>query len=112
MKGKRKIPRFRRQHSQDKVRVKKVWRKPRGIDSMQYMGKKAKGNHPNVGYRQPCALRGKHPCGLMEVLVCNLNELKGVDAKTQCARISGTVGGKKRAPMEDYANKNKIGLLN
>lgn len=105
-------PKFVRQESWRYVRLKENWRRPRGLDNK--MRRKIKGWPPtaNVGYRGPKAARGLHPSGYEEVLVYNVKDLKGIDPKTQAARIAHAVGKRKRTNIIVEAKKRKITILN
>lgn len=109
---KRKKPQFVRQESWRYVRLKENWRRPRGLDNK--VRRKIKGWPPSVsvGYRGPKIARGLHPSGYKEVLVYNVEELKGIDPGTQAIRIAHTVGKRKRAKIITEAGKHKIIILN
>lgn len=85
------------------------WRKPHGIDIDRCL---AHGHRPKIGYRSDAALRDIHPSGYKEVLVCNFNDLSKIDNKTQAARISKTVGKRKRNEIIKKANESAIWVLN
>jgi large subunit ribosomal protein L32e len=107
-------PQFHRQYSHIKLRTggrDAPWRKPRGIDSLQRANVKTKGAHPRIGYSQPKAIRGKHPTGFVEVLVCCVKDVEKV-GKGMVARIAGSVGARKRGMIEDAAKKKNIRVLN
>ena len=110
--SKHKKPKFKRQESWRYKRVKENWRKPRGIDSK--MRKKVKGwpPSPEVGYRSPKKIRGLHPSGYVEVRVQTVEDLNGLDPKTQAIRIARTVGGKKRVEILALADERGIHVLN
>jgi len=105
-------PDFERQESWRYKRVKKGWRKPRGLDSK--MRKKVKGwpQSVGVGYRGPREARGLHPSEYEEVLVWNLDDVGGVDPKTQAIRIAGTVGARKRVEISARAEELGIHVVN
>jgi large subunit ribosomal protein L32e len=110
--AKAKKPDFKRQESWRYKRVKKSWRRPRGLDSK--MRKKVKGwpSSPEVGYRSPKETRGLHPSGYEEVLVQNVDDVRKVDPKTQAIRIARQVGARKRVEVSAIADELKIRVLN
>ncbi len=105
-------PDFIRQESWRYVRVKESWRRPRGIDSKMRLKKKGKPPLPNIGYRVPKVVRGRHPSGFIEVLVYNVKELEGIDPKRYAIRIASTVGRRKRIEIIKTADKLGIKVLN
>ena len=97
----KKKPRFTRQRSHDKKRVKNRWRKPRGIDSKQKQGKKAKGAKPRIGYGSP-----KTPKPL---LVRNMADLE--NAKSPVI-IASRIGKRKKTIMLEKAAEKKLEVVN
>lgn len=84
------------------------WRKPRGEDMLL---RKDDGMIVQSGYRTPRAIRGMHPSGYEEVLIQSARDFNNVK-KNQAARISGTIGRKKKIALIKLANEKKIPVLN
>lgn len=105
-------PNFQRQESWRYHRLKKSWRRARGIDSK--MRKKVKGwpPSPTTGYRSPKKTRGLHPSGYKEVLVHNLDDVEEIDPETQAIRTAHTVGARKRIEILAKARELGIHILN
>lgn len=103
---------FNRQCLHSKVCLKDTWRRPRGLHSKQRKDYRAKGAHPEAGFGSPKAVRGFHPSGYREELVFNVAELEAIDAATTAVRIGGSVGGAKRAVIQNKAAELGIKVLN
>jgi large subunit ribosomal protein L32e len=109
---KTKKPNFKRQ---EWFRYKKLgdkYRKPKGKTSKRRRYESRKPAMPSIGYRTPRKIRGLHPSGYQDVLVCNMAELEKLDPVTQAGRISSTVGTRKKITMLEKAKELKIKILN
>ncbi len=104
-------PAFRRYHWWYK-RLDDNWRKSHGELSKQRRGFSYRPPRVKVGYGKPAVTRGLHPSGFEEVLVHNVNDIAGLDPKTQAIRIGGTVGKRKRRDIVAKADEFKLRVLN
>ena len=109
---KAKKPTFRKQCHHKFKRLTKAWRRPRGLQSKQRAGILGKGAMATVGYGSPVLTKGLHPSGYDEVLVHNANDVFYVDPEFEAIRISGKVGGKKKAHILAVAAEHNIKVLN
>ena len=105
-------PQFNRQDHHKKKRVPTSWRKPRGDLSKQRRGIKGKGDVVEAGYRSPTAARGLHPSGFEEVRVHRPEAVEDIDPDREAVRIAASVGGRKRARIEDAAEEAGVRVLN
>ena len=107
-----KKPSFIRSESWRYSRFSLSWRKPRGLDNK--IRRKIKGwpSGPSMGYKGPKIARFLHPSGYREVIVFNVQGLSLIDPNTQAARLSHTVGKRKRALIIAEAKKLSIKILN
>ncbi len=95
-----------------KKRVKQRWRRPRGVGNKKRIRKKWAGPSPNIGYKNPDVLRGKHPSGYFEALVYNVGEVEKVNPQTHAIRIAHKVGNRKRQEIIAKAKELGIHILN
>jgi large subunit ribosomal protein L32e len=109
LKGKK--PEFNRQESWRYKRVKPSWRRARGLDSKMRTKRKGWPKSVDHGYRSPKRVRGLHPSGFEEVIVHNVKDLDEITSD-QAARISHTVGRRKREDIVERAEELKIYVLN
>ena len=103
---------FKRQGLSRKKKLEDTWRRPRGLQSKQRKGYRAKGAHPQPGYGSPKAVRGMHPSGFEDVLVYNLADLENLNPEIQAIRIASTVGNKKREEIQKKAEELGFRVLN
>lgn len=66
----------------------------------------------SIGYGSPKATRGLHPSGYQDILVYNMAELEKLDSASQAARISSTIGKRKKDTMLVRAKELGIKVLN
>ncbi len=90
--------------------VKARWRKPRGTHNKKRMKASFMGASPKIGYRNPPSIRGLHPSGMKEVIVNNVKEIENL--KDVVVRIASSVGGKKRALIEEKAKALHLRIVN
>ncbi|GBE18847.1 50S ribosomal protein L32e [archaeon BMS3Abin16] len=109
----KKKPLFRRTQGAMYRRLKgKGWRRPTGKHNKIRECKNGKGEVPRIGYGARRDQRGLHPSGLEDVLVTNISETRGIDPKTQAARIASVVGRRKKLLMLEELKKRKVRVLN
>jgi large subunit ribosomal protein L32e len=93
-------------------RISKNWRKPDGITSKMRINLKYRPSKVRIGFRGPKETRGLHSSGFKEVIINNATDLENIDPKTEAARISSSVGTKKRIDIEKKAEELEIRILN
>ena len=104
--------RFKRQ---EYARYKKLgikWRRPRGKTSKMRRYEAGKPDMPAIGYRTPKVVRGLHPSGFKDVIVCNMEDLLNIDPAIEAARISASIGKRKKDMMLEKASELGIKVLN
>ena len=105
-------PKFVRQESWRYDRLAENWRKPKGKDNKMRKQKSGMPAIVKIGYRGPRAARGLHPSGYTDNIIHNTAELARLDPKKDAARISHTVGKKKRIEIINKAVELGIKVLN
>lgn len=103
---------FSRDGEGKKKKLKKTWRRPRGLHNKQRLQKKAKGPLPTPGYGSPVAVRGMHPSGFRDILVFNPGDLDALDPAQDAIRVGGSVGDRKRALIQEKAVSAGLKILN
>ena len=105
-------PNFVRSESWRYVRIKENWRRPRGLDHKMRLKYDGWPPSASVGYKGLKATRGLHPSGFREILVYNVEGLRGIDPKTQVVRIAHAVGKRKKTRILAEARKKRLTVLN
>ena len=111
-KKKAKKPDFIRQEGYRKVKLKDVWRRPRGRHSKLRKGLKTRGKKPSLGFGSPKAVKGMTKNGFIPVHISNIEELKKIDKKTEIVIIRSNVGKKKRLEIAQEAEKLNVNISN
>jgi large subunit ribosomal protein L32e len=109
---KKKKPEFIRQDAHKKAKLKKRWRRPKGLHSKMRLCHRGYRRNVEKGWGSPKEARGLHPSGLKAVLVCAVADLNKIDAKVGGGIISSGVGLKKRAEIAKAAKARGIRILN
>ena len=107
-----KKPNFKRQEYWRHKKLGESYRRPRGVHSKRRQKEARKPAMAGVGYRGPKATRGLHPSGYNDVLVENVEQIKALNPETDAARISATVGNRKRQLIVAKAQENGVKILN
>ncbi len=107
-----KKPAFIRQDIQKKKRLKKKWRRPKGIQSKIRLNKRGHRKQVEIGYKSPKEVHGMHPLGLKIILVNSYNDINNINTEKEGVIISGTVGMKKKINLMKKIMEKKITILN
>ena len=106
-------PDFVRPESWRYKRLQTTWRKPKGIDHHQRKQKsRGRPGLVKVGYGGPKESKGLHPSGYTDNLVYNVNDLEGLDPKTDGIRLGHGVGTRKRREIISKAIESKFKIFN
>lgn len=105
-------PEFIRRDFHKRKRLKRNWRKPTGLDSKTRRRLKGRQMRVSQGYRSPRKVRGLHKSGLMQVRVCSLKDLEGLEPKKECIVISSAVGAKKKLEILNKAKSSGFNIVN
>lgn len=110
--AKKRKPVFVRQDAHKKVRIKKTWKKPHGLQSKMRLHEKGYRRCVSPGFKSPAEVRCLTRQGLTQVQVSNLDQLKAIDPQTQAAMITKTVGMRNRIGIIKEALSKKITIMN
>merc|ERR1712066_848981 len=111
---KKRTKKFTRHQSDRYDKVKRNWRKPKGIDNR--VRRKFKGMYkmPNIGYGSSSVTRHMMPSGFKKVLIHNVKELEVLmmSNKTYAAEIARGVSAKNRKTLIERAAQLAIRVTN
>ncbi|XP_014664525.1 PREDICTED: 60S ribosomal protein L32-like [Priapulus caudatus] len=111
---KKRVKRFIRHQSDRYVKVKKNWRKPKGIDNR--VRRRFKGQYlmPSIGYGSAKKTKHMLPDGFRKFLVHNIKELEVLMMQNRrfCAEISHSVSARKRKAIVERAAQLAIKVTN
>ncbi|KAK7830909.1 hypothetical protein U0070_018453 [Myodes glareolus] len=102
---KKRIKKFILHQSDRYVKIKRNWRKPRGIDNRVQRRSKGQILMPNIGYRSNKKTKHMLPSGFQNFLVHNVKELEVLlmCSKSYCAEMAHNVSSKNRKAIEERA---------
>jgi len=109
--SKKKKPNFlRRNYS--KLKLKSVWRKPRGLHNKLRLKRKGHIKNPSTGYRSPRKVRNTDKMGFIPVLVSNTKEIEKLNPQQNSLIFKSGVGIKNKISMLDKAREMNFNVLN
>ena len=109
---KRNKPRFVRQDINKKKRLRRTWRRPKGLHSKMRRSIRGKPSVVSIGWGNPKAGRHLSKAGLLPILISTLSELGAVNPQQQEIVISSTLGTKKKMPLVKAAQEKGITISN
>lgn len=110
-KTKSKKPNFVRQDFHKK-RLKKKWKKPRGLHSKVRLMFRGKPKKISTGFSAPKKVRGLHKSGLKPVLVNSLKDIGKMKKEVEGAVIGHNVGLKKKQELLKKLKETELKVLN
>ncbi|XP_075794848.1 large ribosomal subunit protein eL32 [Pelodiscus sinensis] len=111
---KKRTKKFIRHQSDRYVKIKRNWRKPRGIDNRARRRFKGQILMPNIGYGSNKKTKHMLPTGFKKFLVHNVKELEVLlmSNKSYCAEIAHNVSSKNRKVIVERAAQLAIKITN
>ncbi|XP_060231195.1 large ribosomal subunit protein eL32-like [Meriones unguiculatus] len=112
--AKKRTKKFIRHQSDRYVKIKRNWRKPRGIDNRVRRRFKGQILMPNIGYGSNKKTKHMLPSGFQKFLVHNVKELEVLLMcnKSYCAEIAHNVSSKNRKAIVERAAQLAIRVTN
>merc|ERR1712083_131453 len=111
---KKRTKKFTRHQSDRYDKLKRNWRRPKGIDNR--VRRKFKGQYlmPNIGYGSAKSTKHMLPNGFKKVVINNLKELEVLMMQNRkyCAEIAHSVSSKKRKLIVERAKQLAIKVTN
>lgn len=101
-----------RQDFHKKKRLKKKWRRPKGIHSKIRLNKAGHRKKNKVGYKSPKAVHSLHKSGLKIILVHSFNDIKDIDKDKEGMMIAKGVGLKKKVELIKKMIEANLTILN
>ncbi|BES98470.1 ribosomal protein L32' [Nesidiocoris tenuis] len=111
---KKRTKKFTRHQSDRYVKIKRNWRKPKGIDNRVRRRFKGQFLMPSIGYGSNKKTKHMLPTGFKKVLVHNVKELEILMMQNRkfCAEIAHAVSSKKRKSIVERAQQLSIRVTN
>ena len=107
-----KRPAFEISNGHKRIKVKRCsWRRPRGHQNKEKLGKYGKKAVVSVGYRGPSNVRGLSATGKQVVNIFNVSDLSSIDVKTQCVIVS-SIGMKKLSLVLEECKAKGVEVIN
>nr|XP_048271595.1 60S ribosomal protein L32-like [Myodes glareolus] len=112
--GKKRTKKFIRHQSDQYVKIKRNWRKPRGIDNRVRRRFKGQILMPNIGYGSNKKTKQMLPSSFRKFLVHNVKELEVplMCNKSYCAEMAHNVSSKNRKAIVERAAQPAIRVTN
>ncbi len=108
---KKKKPKFLRSDAHKIKRIKKNWRKPKGIDNKIRQSLKGYRRLVRPGFGVPKPVKGLHKSGKNIVRITNIIQLEKVDKNKDILLLSSSIGMKKRLVLLEELKKKELSLL-
>lgn len=108
---KKKKPAFLKTDANKVKKLKKNWRKPKGMHNKIRLCIGSHRWHPSIGYRNPKQIRTLTRDGLKPVTIISIKDLQALK-QGEIAVLSSLVGNKKKLEFAKYAKEKNIRILN